>query len=701
MSLYYPSPRPHNKHSNFQLQFLTLCRLQQLDVIAGVFVVLSLLLAALAVIFGICLMIQPTTEAIQCPEECRCEWEGYLVDCSNSRLNSIPSILPTHVRQLVLDGNDISVFENDGFVSRGLVDLERIDAVFCKIRKIELGAFNGLTILKYLSLENNEISEIIPGIFETISSLEFLYLGNNIIKHLESDVFSGLVNLKNLSLEGNKLQYLHPDTFLALPNLQGLYLSKIAGLQIPTDRKFIKSHSLKHLDISGCSVSSVSVETFAKVSALERLDLSYNNLKSLDVNILKVLPELSVLYLFGNPLQCEDGMQEVWRWCQDHDIQTAYKEIAPECDTPSEVGGMWWGVLEKGHCLRDNIHYYGDYKNTTYSYTHIEDMDTNTNADTDTETKQGKDISSFLKQYGLTLSAILFTFGTTGNVIIIIIIIRDKDMPPLPLMYFFNLAISETIYLTAFFSNALLDSVTWLRGDIMCKFFPFCFRMSVGLTAYSIAVFSFQLYRLSVNPLHVLGSSQPTWIATGVWIAAAFFAIPAAQSEYICVNPILLWRTEYYEDVLTFQFFVSCLLPLSVISFSFVMTWQVESSSSLSEETQDLRLDKRDYIGRSLFCCFLVFTITSVPYHVYESIPYFNMSFDFSSFKFFIVSDYILRDIIFNLHILLSIKSCISTVALFCTSLAFRRHFKRYSTCCCKTNPPPLPPNNFELTKIN
>ena len=91
-------------------------------------------------------MIRPT-EAIACPEECRCEWEGYLVDCSYSGLNSILSILPTHVRHLVLDGNRITFLE------------------------------------------------IIPGVFEKISSQEFLYLGNNVIEHLDSDAFSGVVNL--------------------------------------------------------------------------------------------------------------------------------------------------------------------------------------------------------------------------------------------------------------------------------------------------------------------------------------------------------------------------------------------------------------------------------------------------------------------------------------------------------------------------
>jgi Leucine-rich repeat (LRR) protein len=258
-------------------------------------------------------MILPARVAIQCPEKCSCETEGYYVNCSGSGLNSIPSIDPTDVRILVIDGNSITYCQKDFFVSKGVVELQILKVDFCKLRIIEFGAFNGLSILIYLSLESNEISEIIPGTFE-LSSLEYLKLGNNIIEHLEGDVFSGLINLKYVYLGGNKLQYLHPDTFVWLPNLHRLTISKNSDLQIPTDSHFINSHSLKHLGISGCNISSVSVVTFANISALEWFDLSYNNLRNVDVNILKTLPKLSALYLHDNPLQCDRQLQEVWRW---------------------------------------------------------------------------------------------------------------------------------------------------------------------------------------------------------------------------------------------------------------------------------------------------------------------------------------------------------------------------------------------------
>jgi hypothetical protein len=312
-------------------------------------------------------VVLPARMAILCPEECRCDPEEYHVICYNTSLTTVPSIRLTDVRILGLRHNNITLFEKDSFVSRGLTEQAILQVGWCELRTIELGAFNGLTKLRELSLWHEELYEIIQGTFENMNNLKFLSLLYNRLEHLDSDVFSGLVNLERIYLAENKLKYLHPETFLGSPNIQHTILGKNPGLQILTDRNFINSHSLSYLGISFCDVSSVSVATFANVSALERLEL-----RRTGINIFTALPKLSALHLYGNPLQCDCQMQEVWRWCQDRNIRTASGEREPECDTPSEVKGIWWGVLEKGRCLRDNIQYYGDYKNTSYSYSDID-----------------------------------------------------------------------------------------------------------------------------------------------------------------------------------------------------------------------------------------------------------------------------------------------------------------------------------------
>ena len=573
-------------------------------------VLVSLLLAAPAVAFWLWLVIVPARVAILCPEGCECDPRGHYVDCSRKSLTSVSFIRLKNVRVLWLQRNNITVLENDSFVS--LTELNLLDISYCKLRRIELGtfnmltkltrqsmqhneisellkgtfenmssleildlsfnkinhlnismfsgfgAFNGLTKLTRLkimynqiseilpdtfenmsSLENldlsfnkinhlnrsmfsgsgefngltkltrlnmfsNKISEILPGTFENMDSLENLRLRHNKIDHLDSAVFSGLFKLKHVDLSANKLQYLQPHTFLGLPNIKRLSLENNRELYIPNDRYFMNSHSLSELDIKRCNISSLSVDSFAKVTALTSLDISHNNLRTVDINILRALPELSKLYLNGNPLQCDCQLQEVWRWCEDRNIESVYWSRVPECDTPSEVTGMWWWVLERGLCLEGNIEYFGDYNKTSYNETDVGEQKFKVREDY---------IYEFFKQYQITIYAFPFIFGTTGNVILLIIMICNKDMRTVPNMYILNLAISDMLYITVFLSEACAYRITgmWIDNEFKCVIFPFFRRMSVGLSAYSVALYSFQRYRETVSPFQVRVSSQPKW----------------------------------------------------------------------------------------------------------------------------------------------------------------------------------------------
>ena len=258
----------------------------------------------------------------------------------------------------------------------------------CGLRTIELGAFNGLTKLRRLLMQNNKISEITPDTFQNLNRLEALDLNNNKLEHLDSAVFNGLVNLTDINLGENNLQYLHPDTFVGLPNLKTIYLHDNPTLHIPTDRNFIHSHSLTFLSLFRCNISSLSAETFANVSALERLDLRYNNLRTVDINILRTLPKLSVLGLGGNPLHCDCQLQEVWWLCEDRNIKTRIVDSMPKCDTPSERNGKPWWVLEELQCLEGNTAYDGECKNTSGSKNDITVPITHNHTDPNTDTKQ-------------------------------------------------------------------------------------------------------------------------------------------------------------------------------------------------------------------------------------------------------------------------------------------------------------------------
>jgi hypothetical protein len=358
-------------------------------------------------------------------------------------------------------------------------------------------------------------------------------------------------------------------------------------------------------------------------------------------------------------------------------------------------------VLEKGQCLDGNIQYYGDYRNTSYSYTPIEERKT------ETETKEQESFPEFEIQYKLPISAILFIFGTTGNVILIIIISCNKDMRTVPNMYILNLAISDLIYLTAALSEVWPFSLLQPSGFIMCIFIYFCYRMAVGLTAYSIALLSIQRYRVIVKPLHVLVFSQPTWRSTGaaicgVWIAAALSAVPEVRSSRVCGVTYIFGFTNYYLYVVIFNALVYCVIPLCLIAFCYIMASRhlVKDSDAISEGTQKPQLNTRKITAKVLLGLIIVFLISYLPSRIWNTFWFFSITSDISGGtiidKIDWANNFQYIDTFTSIFIL--INSCLNPVAIFCTSLAFRRQFKRYFTCRCKTN---SPPTDFQLTRRN
>jgi hypothetical protein len=269
-------------------------------------------------------------------------------------------------------------------------------------------------------------------------------------------------------------------------------------------------------------------------------------------------------------------------------------------------------------------------------------------------------------------------------------------------MYILNLAISDMIYLMVLFAEscAIRISDTWLQSDIMCNFFALFLRLSVGLSPYFVAVLSIQRYTVTVNPFHVRVSSQPTWRVTvaticGVWIVAALFALPSALSG--CLHLICLFERchIYYKRIALFELLVSCVIPLCVIAFSYIMTARhlMKSAQPISEQTQNPQLNTRKNTATIVLGLTVVFLISYVPYHVWWTYVMFNI-FSLSVEYFVDKFDY---TYIFSTYLLL-LNSCFNPVALCCTSLAFRRQFKRYLTCCCKANPTA---SNIELTRRN
>jgi len=136
-------------------------------------------------------------------------------------------------------------------------------------------------------------------------------------------------------------------------------------------------------------------------------------------------------------------------------------------------------------------------------------------------------------------------------------------MRTVPTMYILNLTTKYIILLTVHFFEMSGNkiSVALLHVEIIWHFLPFCRRLSVGLSANSVAVLFIQRCRVTVNPLHVHVSAQPTWHVTvatvfGVWIVAGLFTVLSPLSKYLCHESMKLRRITYYKPLVFWPLWV-------------------------------------------------------------------------------------------------------------------------------------------------
>ena len=90
---------------------------------------------------------------------------------------------------------------------------------------------------------------------------------------------------------------------------------------------------------------------------------------------------------------------------------------------------------------------------------------------------------------------------------------------------------------------------------------------------------------------------------------AALSTVPSALSKYLCEELTCLKHITYYQRVVIFELLVSCVLPLCVIAFIYIMTacHFVESSCSISEGAQNPQLKTRRNTARLWWALLLFF----------------------------------------------------------------------------------------------
>lgn len=245
----------------------------------------------------IMLCIAPPTSPTECPRTCECKWKSgkESVICSNANFSTVPPNLDSGTQILDLTENHIANLKNQEFSKAGLVNLQKIFLVKCRLKVIEKDAFQNLINLVELDLSANLLGAV------------------------PSNSFSSTPELRELKLSSNPIYSLTAKAFRAVPQLV-------------------------RLEMSDCKITRIELQAFFGLEAtLEWLRLDNNKLSHVDSLAFASLSNLHGLELVGNPWNCSCNLRGFREWMLQQNVPY---DIPPSCHSPARLQGKSWKFLD-------------------------------------------------------------------------------------------------------------------------------------------------------------------------------------------------------------------------------------------------------------------------------------------------------------------------------------------------------------------
>ncbi|KAL6088185.1 hypothetical protein STEG23_034386 [Scotinomys teguina] len=196
----------------------------------------------------------------------------------NNRLQELPynelSRL-SDLRTLDLHNNLIS---SEGLPDEAFESLTQLEHFYVAHNKLSVAPQFLPRSLRVADLAANEVAEIFPLTFGEKPELRSVYLHNNRLSNtgLPPNTFHGSEAITTLSLSSNQLSYLPPSLPASLErlHLQNNLISKVPRGALSRQTQLRELH-LQHNRLTD---SGLDATTFSKLSSLEYLDLSHNQL---------------------------------------------------------------------------------------------------------------------------------------------------------------------------------------------------------------------------------------------------------------------------------------------------------------------------------------------------------------------------------------------------------------------------------------
>uniref|UniRef100_A0A669FCD8 Toll-like receptor 22 n=1 Tax=Oreochromis niloticus TaxID=8128 RepID=A0A669FCD8_ORENI len=205
---------------------------------------------------------------------------------------------PARKKQMIWD------VQNKTFLSRvTTLDISELHLGLGDMERLLESVNSSLTILRMNAMTHNLTALI--NISCTIPTMRTLQLRSNKLSFVNAYLFKLCINVTELDLTDNKIKYIHDDAFKSLKNLRILTLSKNRLPLVPAATRNLPT--LSELDLSTNNISTLDCHDFTNQTKLRKLYLYQNSITALKPCLFKDLKGLETLKLQTNQITKLNG----------------------------------------------------------------------------------------------------------------------------------------------------------------------------------------------------------------------------------------------------------------------------------------------------------------------------------------------------------------------------------------------------------
>ncbi|KFQ26705.1 C-C chemokine receptor type 2, partial [Merops nubicus] len=231
----------------------------------------------------------------------------------------------------------------------------------------------------------------------------------------------------------------------------------------------------------------------------------------------------------------------------------------------------------------------------------------------------GTEEKHFAAQLLPPLYSLVVIFGLTGNLLVVLILVKYKRLKSMTDIYLLNLAISDLLFVFSLPFWAYYAAHDWIFGDALCKMLSGVYLLGFYSGIFFIILLTLDRYLAIVHAVFALKARTVTYgllTSTVTWAVALFASVPGIifhrtqkeNSRYTC--------SVHYPSDTTINWKNFLILKMNILGLIVPMIIMIFSYSQILKTLLRCKNEKKQKAVRLIFMIMIFYFIFWTPFHI-------------------------------------------------------------------------------------